>query len=80
MQIVIIYVADKNNFHMPEANLAIFQKGAYYSGITIFNSLSTEIKVLSDHMKFKTALKHVLYLHSFYTLDEYFNRWYVIDK
>jgi len=55
--------------------LAIFPKGAYFSGITIFSSLPTQIKVLSDdHKKFKTALKQVLYLHSFYTLDEYFKR------
>jgi hypothetical protein len=39
------------------------------------NSLSTEIKDLSDNFKtFKTALKHFLYSHSFYTPDEYFNR------
>jgi len=44
-------------------------------GIKSFNSLPTEITVLSDdHNKFKTALKHVLYLHSSYTLDKYFNR------
>lgn len=65
----------KNNLLLSEANLAIFQKGAYYLGIKIFNILLTEIKDLSDdHKKFKTVLKHVLYLHSFYTLDEYFDR------
>jgi len=52
-----------------------FSKGTYYWGITIFNSLPTDIKALkNDHKKLKTALKHVLYLHSFYTVDEYFNR------
>jgi hypothetical protein len=67
--------------HLPEANLAIFKKGTYYSGITIFNSLPTDIKVLSEVCKkFKTALKHVLYLYSLCTLDEYFNRYYVTDK
>jgi len=67
--------------HLPEANLAVFQKGSYYLGITIFDSLPTEIKVRSGyHKKFKTTLKYVLYLHSFYTLDDYFNRWYVTDK
>ena len=40
-----------------------------------FNSLPTEIKDFSDIPKiFKIALKHFLYSHSFYTLDEYFNR------
>jgi hypothetical protein len=44
-------------------------------GIKIFNILLTEMKDLSDdNRKFKIALKHVLYLPSFYTLDEYFDR------
>ena len=65
---------------MPQANLSIFKKGAYYSGTKTFSSLSTEIKDFSNNpKKFKIALKHFLYSHSFYTLDEYFNRQYV-DK
>ena len=27
----------RNNLYLPQANLAVYQKGAYYSGITIFN-------------------------------------------
>jgi len=49
----------RNNLHLPQANLAIFQKGAYYSGIKIFNSLPTEMKVLSYKPKiWKTAFKY----------------------
>jgi len=47
--------------HLTQANLAIFQKGAYeyYSGIKIFNTLPTEIQDLSNNpKKFETALKH----------------------
>jgi hypothetical protein len=29
---------------VPQANLTIYQKGAYYSGIKIFNNLTLEIK------------------------------------
>jgi hypothetical protein len=29
----------RNNLYLPEANLTIYQKGAYYSGIKIFNNL-----------------------------------------
>ena len=29
----------KNNLHLPQANLTIYQKGACYSGIKIFNNL-----------------------------------------
>jgi len=43
--------------------------------IRIFNSLPTDIKNLPDNSKkFKIALKNFLYSHSFYTLDECFNR------
>ena len=34
----------RNNLHLPQANLTIYQKGAYYSGIKIFNNLPLEIK------------------------------------
>jgi hypothetical protein len=33
----------RNNLYFPQANLTIYQKGAYYSGIKIFN-LPLEIK------------------------------------
>jgi len=70
-----ILTRQRCNLHVPHANLAIFKKGAYYLGIRIFNSLPTGIKDLSDNSKkFKIALKHFLYSHSFYTVDECFNR------
>ena len=34
----------RNNLYPPQANLTIYQKGAYYSGINIFNNLPLEIK------------------------------------
>jgi len=34
----------RNNLHFPQANLTIYQKGAYYSGIKIFNNLPLEKK------------------------------------
>jgi hypothetical protein len=33
----------RNNLYLPQANLTIYQKGAYYSGIKVFNSLPLEI-------------------------------------
>ena len=48
----------RNNLYIPQANLTIYQKGAYYSGIRIFNNLPSEIKnVAHNQKKFKTALK-----------------------
>jgi hypothetical protein len=40
-----------NNLHVPPANLTIYQKGVYYSGIRIFNHLPQTIKNLSDNKK-----------------------------
>jgi len=34
--------------HLPRAHLNIFQKGVYYSGIKIFNSLPRDIKTYTD--------------------------------
>ena len=64
-----------NNLHLPHVNLTTYQKGAYHSGIRVFDSLTADIKDISDNpVKFKTALEHFLYSHSFYMLQEYYNR------
>jgi hypothetical protein len=48
-----------NNLYVPAANLTLYQKGIYYSGIKIFNHLPTAIKSLSDdNNKFLIALKN----------------------
>jgi len=41
----------RNNFYFPHANLTIYQKGAYYSGIKIFNTLPLEIKNVAGNQK-----------------------------
>jgi hypothetical protein len=41
----------RNNLHLPQANLTIYQKGAYYSGINIFNNLPLEIKNVAGNQK-----------------------------
>jgi hypothetical protein len=52
-----------SNLYLPSANLAIYQKGVYYSGIKIYNHLPTAIKDLSgDKNKFKLALKDNSYM------------------
>jgi len=68
----------RNNLYLPQANLTIYQKGAYYLGINIFNNLPSEIKnVASNQKKFKIALKKCLYTYSFYTLEEYFSQMWI---
>jgi hypothetical protein len=65
----------RNNSYLPQTNLNIYQKGAYYSGIKIFNHLPREIQNVSDNLKkYETALEQFLYTYSFHTLEEYFNQ------
>jgi ABC-type transporter Mla maintaining outer membrane lipid asymmetry ATPase subunit MlaF len=51
----------RNNLYLIQANLTIYQNGAYYSGVKIFNNLPLEIKNVAGNqkkiIKFKTALK-----------------------
>jgi hypothetical protein len=63
-----------SNLYLRTANLALYPKSVYYSGIKIYNHLPTAIKDLSgDKNKFKLALKTSLSHNSFYSLEEYFN-------
>jgi ABC-type transporter Mla maintaining outer membrane lipid asymmetry ATPase subunit MlaF len=41
----------RNNFYLPQANVTIYQKGAYFKGIKIFNNLSLEIKNVHGNKK-----------------------------
>jgi hypothetical protein len=48
------------DLHIPVANLAVFQKGVWYSGIKIYNHLTPTLKqLLYNISKFKEALKKV---------------------
>jgi hypothetical protein len=62
-----------NNLHLPTVNLSKFSKGAYISGVKVFNHLPQYIKALANDRKcFKSRLKRFLYHHSFYSMDEYY--------
>jgi hypothetical protein len=65
----------RNNLYLPQANITICQKGAYYSWIKIFNNLPLGIKnVAGNQKKFKIALKKFLHTYSFYTVEEYLSQ------
>ena len=54
-----------SNLHLPTCNLTLYQKGAYFSGIKLFNHLPQTLKRLSNDIKaFKPALVRFLKLHS----------------
>jgi hypothetical protein len=44
----------RSGLYLPQANLTIYQKGTYYSGIKIFNNLPLEINPLP--VQFKSLL------------------------
>ena len=75
MKNTILTLDKEKNLHLPQTNLTMYQKGAYYSGIKIYNKLPLEIKnTAGNQKKFKTALKKFLYNCSFYATEEYFNQ------
>ena len=62
----------RDNLYLPQANLTIYQRGAYYSGIKFFNNLPLEIKIVGGNQEtFEIALKKFLYAYSFYSVEEY---------
>jgi hypothetical protein len=67
--------ARKNsNLYHPQANLTLYQKGVYYSGVKVFNNFPPNIRNLfSDIKRFKLELDKYLYLQSIYKLEEYYN-------
>jgi len=65
----------RNNLYLPQAILTIYRKGAYYSGIKIFNNLPLEIKNIAHNQnKFKIALKKFLHTYTFYIIEEYLSQ------
>ena len=64
-----------NNLYLPQANLTIYQKRTYYSGIKIFNSLPLQIREVADNQrKFEIALNNFLHTYSFYSIEVYLNK------
>jgi hypothetical protein len=53
-EIYTINTRQNSNLHQPQANLTLYQKGAYYSAIKVFNDLPPNIRNLScDARRFK---------------------------
>jgi hypothetical protein len=63
-----------SNLLLPRAHLNIYQKGVYYSGVKIFNSLPQDIKTHTDNPRiFKKAVKKFLSTNSFSSLNKYYD-------
>ena len=62
------------NFHQPSVNVAKYQKGVHYLGVTVLNVLPSDIKAeFNNSKKSKVVLQKCLCEKSFYSLDEYFD-------
>jgi len=63
-----------NDLHMPSAQLKLFQKEVFYSGIKTYIHLPLTIKKLSyDVKRFRWVLERFIQSNSFYSLQEYFD-------
>jgi hypothetical protein len=52
----------KHDLHQPSTNLTGYQKGAYYAGIKIFNSLPDRIKSLNHDMKVYASIERLSFI------------------
>jgi hypothetical protein len=73
MELHEINTREKSDLHVPLVSLTKVQKGVYYSGVTIFNSLPPSIKQVAHDDKFKHKLRKFLIVNSFYSVDGYFD-------
>jgi len=62
-----------NNFYQPITKFTVYQRGVHYMGIRNLNNLPPYIKNISNNVrKFEIYLKRFLHIHSFYSIQEYF--------
>ena len=62
-----------NNFYQPITNFIVYKRGVYYMVSKDLNNLPPYIKDISSNArKFEMCLKRFLHIHSFYSIEEYF--------
>ena len=65
----------KMDLQVPSVKLSKVQKGVYYSGVKLFNSLPRNIKTLAHNTnQFKKELQEFLIENPFYSIAEYTDR------
>jgi hypothetical protein len=70
--IYIINTRRNDHLHLPITHLSSYQRGVYYSGVKLFNSLPSIILALNnDQNQFRVVLRSYLQSHSFYSIDEF---------
>ena len=69
----------RNSLYLPQKNLPIYQKAAYYLGIKIFNNLPLEIKnVDCNQTVWNCSEKIFIHTYSFYTMEEYLSQLWIM--
>jgi hypothetical protein len=70
-----INTRNKRHLDRPNAKLSCFQKGTFYAGIKLLNTLPPSVTILkNDKAKFGAALSKYLHTHCFYCVDAFFMR------
>jgi hypothetical protein len=63
----------RNDLHLPQVTLAMYQKGVCYSGIKICKGLSKAIKDIYSNLISLKLIEITFFIHiHYYTLDEFF--------
>jgi hypothetical protein len=61
-----------DHLHLPSTHLSSYQRGVYYSGVKLFNTLPVYITVLkNDKKQFRLTLRNYLQSNVFYSTDEF---------
>jgi hypothetical protein len=69
--VYMINTRSNDPLHIPITHLSSHQRGVYYSGVKLFNTLLTNISDLkNDKNQFRIVLRSYL-LNSFYSIDEF---------
>jgi len=70
-----IYTRCNKDLYLPQAKGATYQKGVHYFGVKIFNNIPSDNKIASGNIKtFKERPETFLSTHTFYSLEEFYNR------
>lgn len=69
-----------NKLSIPTHHTSLFQKGAHYNGIKLFNKLPLYLKNIHSVEKFKKTLKEILLQICCYNVEEYYEFISTYDK
>jgi hypothetical protein len=70
--VYMISTGRNDHLHIPITHLSSYQRGVYYSGIKLFNTLPSNISGLKNYKnQCRFVLRNYLLSNSFYSIDEF---------